>query len=132
VGYVEGRLGHEKRSAQIATEYLKNGGIEPDIIERVVDCILATEVPQKPSSELAQILCDADLSGLGAMDYELRSENLRIERERMDGNNFPVQDWLRSEMHFYESHEYFTPAAKSLFGPQKSANYLMLKERSTP
>ena len=128
-GYVEGRSQHEQRSANMAADYLRSQGTEVQFIEEVVHCILATEVPQQPTSELAQILCDADLSGLGALDYEQRSENLRLERERMDEKSFPVRDWLRSESHFYESHRYFTSAAMSLFGEQKQVNYQLLTER---
>ena len=43
--------------------------------------ILATEFPQKPSTLLEEILCDADFSHLGDKDYLEKNQLLRLEWE---------------------------------------------------
>src|SRR5262245_24084678 len=63
-GYGEGGEGHEERSCGFATDFLKDK-ISSGDLAKVLGCIRATKVPQRPQNLLEQIICDADLSHLG-------------------------------------------------------------------
>ena len=63
-GYSEGPEEHEERSCVNAENFLK-GKIPDADLEIVKGCIRSTKVPQRPTSILEQIICDADLSHLG-------------------------------------------------------------------
>ena len=59
-GYSEGPEEHEERSCVNAEAFLK-GKIPDADLETIKGCIRSTKVPQRPTSILEQIICDADL-----------------------------------------------------------------------
>lgn len=50
-----------------------------DQIDQIAACIMATQVPQQPASNiLAQVVCDADLAHLGKDTYFLRGKKCKF------------------------------------------------------
>src|SRR5450432_4154014 len=62
MGYYTGKAEvHETYGAAMAAGFLKENGVDQTSIDQVGHCILATQMPQKPSNLLEQIVCDGDL-----------------------------------------------------------------------
>ncbi len=79
VGYIESWYNHEILSAQMAESYLSKSNWCTNNVQKIVDCILATQVPQSPTNLLEQVLCDADLINLGLEKHWEQSNRLREE-----------------------------------------------------
>lgn len=128
-GYVDGAAAHEQKSAKNAREFLQANGLDEDRMAQVEACILSTVMPQNPSSKLAEVLCDADMSGLASDGFADRSANLRKEREAF-GLPVPTLDkWIAAEIAFFSGHRYFTESARKLYADQKTKNIEMLMEK---
>jgi predicted metal-dependent HD superfamily phosphohydrolase len=126
-GYAKKYLGHEPESANFAAEFMEQNAFSKEEIEIVKTAILGTVWPQKPTSLIGQLLCDADMSHFGSKSYFDKSELLRLEWELTD--NFPSEfDWPSSEIKFLTEHNYFTPVAEKEYTKKKQKNILKLKE----
>ncbi|MBI1286632.1 MAG: HD domain-containing protein [Flavobacteriales bacterium] len=121
-GYVSGKDDHEEKSAAVARKFLSGEGVSPERIDVICNCLMATKMPQTPSNLMQQIICDADLSGLGSLHFMEEGHELRKEQELFQGATFTDEEWLESQVHFLTSHNYFTEAAKALFQEQKQRN----------
>ena len=84
-GYVEAIEGHEEKSVEIATSFLRENGYPQKKIARVAGCIRATKMPQNPKTLMEQVLCDADISHLASKDFLEVSELIRLEIEHRMG-----------------------------------------------
>ena len=71
-GFIKGAPNHEKESQKIAEKYLFEKELGEEKIAKVLSIIEATRMPQKPTSKLEKIICDADLFHLGTENF---SEN---------------------------------------------------------
>lgn len=128
IGYDKGAEGHEKRSEELAKTFLTKGMASPEKIKEVGLCIQGTKMPQSPKTRLAMLLCDADLSGLGAANYFERNKMLQEEQKNIYGLNKTPREWLKMEIEFISNHAYFTEAANKLYGEQKQKNIAKLKQ----
>lgn len=118
--------GHEQESAEFAKQTLPTFGYSGKEIRTIQDCILATEVPQRPKSLLAEILCDADLDYLGRDDFESISKTLFDEWK--DYNILDSElDWFRLQIKFLENHFFHTNAALKLRNKHKLKNLERVK-----
>jgi len=121
--------GHEDVSAHKASEYLKNIGFEPGKIEKVVKCILATKMPQKPTNLLEEVICDSDLAHLGKENFIAKNRLLREEWSEHLKICFSNKEWVKLNIGFLETHKYFTSYGKKLLQPQKEKNLIILKQQ---
>ena len=121
LGQIKTDLGHELIGMEIIAGVLPEFGFSPQEIARVSGMILATRLPQTPLNDEQALLCDADLDSLGREDFFPISKALRREREAC-GLTIPWQTWLENQVQFLQSHEYFTPAARSLRQEEKLRN----------
>jgi uncharacterized protein len=126
IGQIEGSLGHELVGIEVVSRVLPQFGFGPEEIERVAGMILATRLPQTPLNEEQAILCDADLDSLGRDDFFPISKALWREREAC-GLIIPWQAWLANQLQFLQSHQYFTPAARTLRQAGKLRNIALLE-----
>jgi predicted metal-dependent HD superfamily phosphohydrolase len=129
-GYVEAIEGHEEKSVEIATSFLRKNGYPETKIARVAGCIRATQMPQNPKTLMEQVLCDADVSHLASEDYLEVSELIRLEIEHRMGRKLAEAEWLTMNTLFVAGHQYHTDYARSKYTPQHAANLAALKERS--
>lgn len=119
-GYSTGqRKVHEEESQRIASEFLSKHDAPPELIEKVKGCILATRMPQSPTSLIEQIICDADLFHLGTDDFAEKNKLLRQEINNVSPQKVDKKEWRKLNMEFLERHRYFTDYARELLEPQK-------------
>ena len=128
IGYVEHATHHELIGARIAVQVLPSFGYSESEVEIVRWAILATALPQSPTSLLEEILADADLDVLGREDFMQRNGDLRCELALL-GKEFTDEEWYTRQLKFVEEHKYFTASARSSRNTQKSLNIAKLKNR---
>ncbi len=111
VGYFNGGAAdHEKRSAEIAADYLAKEGVDPATIDAVKGCILATRMPQHPSNLLEEIVCDADLFHLGTDNFMERND--LMQREALNHRGNKGECWPVRTLNLLENHHYHTDYAR--------------------
>jgi predicted metal-dependent HD superfamily phosphohydrolase len=120
--------GHEEKGCEIASEDLKNLLSSSDI-GKICGMIMATKIPQSPSTLLEQIICDADLDYLGRKDFEPISTHLY--KEFITFKIIPENCiWDHLQIRFFESHHYFTKTSIEKRNDEKLKHLAILKERS--
>lgn len=129
IGFVEGPEDHEQRSAQIAETYLLRNGFEKSLINKVKSCILATRMDAVTSEQLAQILQDADMSGLASKKFFEITERLRRERNNIESQKISKKQWDLTNIKFLKNCSYKTKAASELFTSEKDKNLDSLIKR---
>ncbi len=128
-GFMVSYENHERYSCEIARKYLTEKNfpeIEIDTIERL---ILATRIPQIPHNHLEKIICDADLNYLGTDDFCVIGDLLRRELilfGKIDDDNVT---WIRYQIQFLDSHQFFTDTCKRLREPVKQQYLSQLKKQ---
>jgi predicted metal-dependent HD superfamily phosphohydrolase len=125
-GYFEEIPGHEKHSAQLAGDYLADIQADPDVINNVKKCILATTMPQNPTNLLERIICDADLFHLGTTGFLERSNAMRKEVEKITGTDISKHEWRLKTISLMEQHHYHTDYCRLLLDAEKERNLLSL------
>jgi len=123
IGYIfGGAKGHEKRSEEIAENFLKENQVPGDVIEKVKSCILATKMPQSPRTLLESIICDADLFHLGTKDFDGRNKLMQKEAEYVKGIKIDKSDWRDRTIKLMENHVYHTDYAQNKLNAGKLEN----------
>lgn len=121
---------NEVLACAFAEKELPQFGCDESEISKICRIIMATSIPQKPSQDiLEKIICDADLSYLGTESFFEKADLLRKELAFQD-ITYTDKDWLKFELDFMETHSYFTEAARTLRGPDKTRNTEKLRSLS--
>jgi uncharacterized protein len=128
IGFTQAVQGHERIGAALVEKILPDFGFTSEEIQIVQGLILATTLPQQPTTLLEEIMADADLDVLGSDNFFERNEDLRREME-FGGAAFTDQEWLSQQMKFIETHTYFTQAARDDRDPGKQRNLIEIKQR---
>ena len=130
LGYMNGDAsGHEQRGASIFREFAYSLFIEGDLIERVIGCILATTLPQKPANLLESIVCDADLYHFGTKAFSEKDALMLEEITRRLKTDIPVVSWLAGSLRLLQSHKFCTQYCQDELAGQKQANLRQLQAR---
>lgn len=129
-GYLDSFDQHEARGAESATEFLNEKGLDPSVTALVVNCILATKMPQHPVSLLEQIVCDADLFHLGGDNFKERNKLMRKEVEAYFGKDIDKNDWRIKTISLFEGHHYHTEYCQDLLNAKKALNLEELKDKA--
>lgn len=129
VGHVHPERNPIEASTDIARTFLSQENSAPAFIDKVVDCIKATDMPQNPNGLLQEVICDADMAHLASKEYEFWAEALRKERIVTTDKKIKKDKWNAENLEFLKKHQYFTKFAESHFGPKKHENYLSLKAK---
>jgi len=127
LGYTEKYGGHEEASADIATAFLQENGYNPEGIEMVGGCIMATRFPQRPINELQCIICDADFYHFALDSYQQYAARLKKEWALNLNLVFTDEEWTKLNLEMLCSHEYFTPFAKQVLQEGKMRNIARLE-----
>jgi len=131
-GYTVKFKGHEKESAKIAKQFLKENNADDETIALVEKCIMATKFETTPETKLEKIIRDADSSHLSKKYFEETSELLRQELQLLNINNYTSGEWLAENIHlFTDKHEYYTEYASKNWKKGKDANLSDLLEKQT-
>lgn len=120
--------GHEEKSAVVATRFLKQEGASPELIEKVREAILATEIFSTPISLVAKIVADADLYNLGTVDFRKTNKKMWVEMKRCFGEKIPTREWFQSALELLEKHQYHTDYCRNLLREGKQENINFLRE----
>jgi predicted metal-dependent HD superfamily phosphohydrolase len=134
-GYTSGSSkDHEDVSIRLAMEFMDARSLDEEVKKMVVGCINATRMPQNPTSQIEQIICDADLFHLGTDSFDEKNKLLRQELNEFGDNDVSKKDWRKINIRFLERHEYFTPYAKQKLQPVKDRHLaeLLQKEDKKP
>lgn len=126
-GFLYHYKNHEDDSMRIAQETLPEYGYDQTDIDKIINIILATRVPQNPKTHLERIMCDSDLDYLGRNDFEIIAETLFKELIEF-GFIQNKKDWNYVQLNFLSHHSYFTKSAKKLRSSKKNQNLLKLKK----
>jgi len=129
LGFSVSYEGHEEASKQLAFNYLTSIAYPKANILKVLACIDATKYPQRPQSLLEEIICDADLSHLGKIEYSYQKTLLRNEWECSLDIKYTDLEWLNLNIEFLSKHKFFTKAGKNIFSKQQSQNIFAMKEK---
>lgn len=118
LGFLETYKNHEELGAQMAAEIMSGLGMETSEIEEVKGLILATKIPQTPTTSLQEIICDADLDYLGRDDYPEIS--FKLFEELMACNLISTdEEWRDLQVRFLKNHTFHTDFAKAEREPKK-------------
>jgi len=130
MGYFKGGApGHEERGAEMAVAFLTGTGVDAGAMQSVRGCILATQIPQKPTNLLEDIVCDADLFHLGTDRFADRNKLMRKEMEAVKGKKISKDEWRRNTIRLLESHQYHTDYCRLLLNEKKQENLNKLREK---
>lgn len=121
IGYVKTCQQHEAVGAEMAKPFLDEIAIGPVRVQAVIECILATKMPQNPHTKTAEVLCDADLFHLSSDTFFERSEMLRQEMKNTVGK-VSKKKWMQGSIALMEKHHYFTEYGKEVLTPLKEKN----------
>ncbi|MBE0649035.1 MAG: HD domain-containing protein [Bacteroidales bacterium] len=113
---------HEESSAIMAADILKTFQYSSNQIETVCDLIRQTKLPQAASSQLAEIICDADLDYLGSDDFFMNSFRLKLEWQLFGINTYSLSEWFLLQEEFLTKHTFLTRSAREFRNAGKSAN----------
>lgn len=128
-GMAETYLDHEDKSVEYALDYLQKHDYPEAKLKIVINCILATKIPQNPKTQAEKIICDADLYHLGIESYIFRNERLRAEWEQFFDRSYTDEEWFALNLDFLEKQKYHTWFGKTVLMNRKNLNCEMLKER---
>ncbi|HVE60740.1 MAG TPA: YitT family protein [Chitinophagaceae bacterium] len=131
-GFLEvGYNDHEELSCKIAKSILPDYNYSEEQIEQINNMIMATKLPQTPTTKLEKILCDADLYYLGTENYFRIAEKLYNEWKET-GFIKTKEEWKQKQISFLEAHQYFTKTANEECSVIKHKNLIHLKSHKGP
>ena len=128
-GYVDGCENHEKKSIEIALEFLKDKKISADIQEKVTELIMATTYNYTPKNLLEKIIKDADNVHLANENYPNTLEQLREEWEVSINKTYCNTDWFVLNIDFLKNHTYYTKFAREKWQNLKEINLKTIEEK---
>lgn len=127
-GFIVDYRDHEQLGIQLANDILPKFGYSQQQVRIVGDLIHATRLPANPKNRLEEILCDADLDYLGRSDYGTVSRDLYHELQGIGILKKNEYEWIKLQIKFLQSHQYFTNTAKALRSNNKNNQLKTLVE----
>ncbi|MCB0592982.1 MAG: HD domain-containing protein [Lewinellaceae bacterium] len=131
VGYSEGAEGHEERSAAVARRFMAEKGLKEEQIQAVEQLIRSTRHDHIPDTIPEKILHDANCSFLGRKRFGRRGQLLRLEEERVSGEQYSLLEWNRKLLDLQMSTKFHTIWAQEAFSRRKNKNIAGHKENLT-
>jgi predicted metal-dependent HD superfamily phosphohydrolase len=142
IGYLERDVANEPIGAAAAREAMSRHGYREEQITAVQSMIMSTQLQlspggnylmQKPQSELAKYLCDADLATLGKENFFVRSlafyEELsgKKTKDPSELQNEKGRSAVAATIKIMSFHHYHTPAGQQVYEGTKNSNLEQLK-----
>jgi predicted metal-dependent HD superfamily phosphohydrolase len=122
---------HENKSAELATEFLTTHKVDAASIQKIKDCILATRMPQKPTNQLENIICDADLFHFGTTEFSKKNKLMREEYNATHNEKkVSKADWRAETIKLLENHRFHTDYCRFLLDEQQQKNLEALKSKA--
>lgn len=130
-GFIFDAAEHEKKSCEIAREYLPGYGYNARQIEKICGMIMATKIPQSPNNLLEEILADADLDYLGRDDF-FKIGNHLFNELMLFGVIHSEREWNQLQISFLEKHHFFTKTAIKTRKAKKEQHLQIIKDKLVP
>lgn len=119
--------GHEAKSVGIMRKFFELHSIDNTITEQAAACILATAMPQKPTTLLEKIICDADVYNLGTEEFKQTDPLVKAEVEQTLKTRCP--NWDRTTLQFLKKHHFFTDYCNRKLEEGKAKNINLVENR---
>jgi len=119
---------HEEQSAEFAARFLKKHGFDRDGIDAVRRCILVTDINAEPTTLQEKVIRDADLEHIGKKEFWAKAELLREEWAAVIGETYSDEAWLRHQLEFVASRQFYTEIAHSWHQEVLDENLERLRE----
>ncbi|MCR8561152.1 phosphohydrolase [Mucilaginibacter sp. BJC16-A38] len=129
LGYMVDVANHEEKGADLAVAFFGERGVDKKHIDLMVNCILATKMPQSPKTLLEEIVCDADVFHLGTDDFKEKDKLLLKEINLLYDANLSKQQWREKSIKFLEGQSFHTDYCKLLLNDTKEKNLEKLKNK---
>ena len=126
-GFIDNPKDHAEKACKIAKSYLTADYSEAQL-SKIYGMIMATKIPQSPTTLLEKILADADLEYLGTDLFEQIGESLFTELKHFNPN-FTEQAWDELQLVFMQKHHYHTEYCRQNREAKKQENLLKVKKR---
>jgi uncharacterized protein len=126
IGFIKNMENHEETGCRIAHEDLLQQGLNPEDVDKICGMIMATKIPQTPTTHLEKVIADADLEYLGTDRFEVVSERLFKELKHFDGA-LMKKEWYKIQVDFLSAHHYHTKFCKVHREPTKQHNLKKIK-----
>jgi predicted metal-dependent HD superfamily phosphohydrolase len=122
-GYINGAHKHEEKSCEFGRVFLEKEGRSKTDIEEICTLILATKRTHEPTTELENIIRDADSGHLAKKDFRSISEMLRQELIKTDRAKYSPSEWRAMNIEMFRSeHRFYTEYAKENWLEDKDKN----------
>jgi len=129
IGYFRGPENHEEKGTKMCRAFLRNLKVDTETIQSVIDCIIATALPQNPKTKLEEIVCDADFFHLGTDRFFERNKLMRQEMENRELREISKTEWRSRTIELLTNHHYFTVYAQSLLNDTLKENLRKLEQK---
>lgn len=103
---LETGCGHEAKSVEIMRKFFQKNEVANGIPDQVAGCIMATAMPQQPTTLLEQIICDADVYNLGTDEFKQTDILVKAEVEKTLKTH--CGNWHITTLQFLKKHRFFT------------------------
>jgi len=118
---------HEAKSVELMKSFMQNNFPDPELIQTVEGCIMATKRSNVPADLLQQIVSDADTYHLGTKDFKKMDKLIR--KEVTATKDIPKAEWNIKVLEFLEGHKYYTSYCIDLLDKGKKENIEKLKSK---
>jgi predicted metal-dependent HD superfamily phosphohydrolase len=118
---------HEEKSVELMKSFMEANFPDPELINLIEGCILATKRSVAPVTLLQQIVCDADTYHLGTKDF--KKTNRQVRKEATMDNAISKTEWDVKTLEFLESHQYYTSYCIELLNKGKQENIQRLRRK---
>lgn len=107
-GFRDAYDGHEAKSVEIATEFLKSLDAPSEKIKAVENCIKVTALGSIPQNKLEEVIKDADISHVSSNDYQDFSCRLREEWLNVMDKRYNDLEWWEMSLDFVTKVRFYT------------------------
>jgi predicted metal-dependent HD superfamily phosphohydrolase len=119
---------HEEMSVDIMKKFMADHSAEPEMIDEIDKCIMATKSPRNPVNLLQQIICDADTYNLGTKEF--KDTNKRVmEEQQLKGIPTNKIDFNKGTIKMMQLHQFYTTYCKDLLSVTKELNMKKTKSK---
>ncbi len=115
IGYLHNIYHHEDKSIEMAREYLKKQGKDEAYLSSVSICINSTKHTETPTSEIAALLKDTDLSYGLYTNFKTRGDQLRQEWDSLHNKQYTDEAWAEIQVNFLQDLRFHSPFGKTHF-----------------
>ena len=123
-GFSISPFNHEDHSATIAQRFLELEHYQPKRIDKIIGCIQATKLPQRPSNLIESVVCDAHMFHLSTKEYWVKNQLLKNEREHINNRIIRNDQWCHENLNFLSQHQYHTEYGKKVLAKQKQTHLI--------